>query len=373
MQGVNTDELLGYKNKEGDGDGGDGDGGDRDGEDGDEDNDSNTKSCHLKFQCKVRLDVTQQVEGNRCPGGLKRQCTMRKAWEVSTCFDLTLMTPLTAIRNPGIRWGSLTERGYQGWHHGWTHNAPFHQILCWAAKMNPERRGHPGNICWGCQLFLFISIFNLDNLFLVTTEKLFFGALHVHKEQEAKNKGLCQIRPATSVTIWDAIKTVWMNHSSVWEGKLIHISCLSSLFNIFVVGLFPMRTHPISSPTHFLLTSQRNNLRQFTWHFWHITSVCSPCPVQLSYNCITKKNPVHSVIYGNLSWIAQNASGNRGDDLWALKLAELQPGKIQHPTHDTEIFTVFRLQGEEKAGKPGMKTVNAPTTLIFSPTDFFYY
>jgi hypothetical protein len=32
---------------------------------------------------------------------------------------------------------------------------------------------------------------------------------------------------------------------------------------------------------------------------------------------------------------------------------------------------VFGLQGEEKAGKRGMKTVNAPANLIFSPTDFF--
>jgi hypothetical protein len=97
VQGANANELLGYKDKEEDGDGGDGDG-----EDGDEDNDSDTKSCHLKFQRKVRLDATQRAEGNRRPGGLKTQHVMRKAWEVSTCFDLTLMTPLTAIRNPGI-------------------------------------------------------------------------------------------------------------------------------------------------------------------------------------------------------------------------------------------------------------------------------
>lgn len=37
-------------------------------------------------------------------------------------------------------------------------------------------------------------------------KKLFFGALRIRKEQEAHNKELHQRRPATSVTVWDAIK-----------------------------------------------------------------------------------------------------------------------------------------------------------------------
>jgi hypothetical protein len=37
-------------------------------------------------------------------------------------------------------------------------------------------------------------------------KKLFFGALRIRKEQEAKNPSLVQKRPATSVVIWDAIK-----------------------------------------------------------------------------------------------------------------------------------------------------------------------
>jgi len=37
-------------------------------------------------------------------------------------------------------------------------------------------------------------------------KKLFFGALRIRKEQEAKNPSLVQKRPATSVVVWDAIK-----------------------------------------------------------------------------------------------------------------------------------------------------------------------
>jgi hypothetical protein len=37
-------------------------------------------------------------------------------------------------------------------------------------------------------------------------KKLFFGALRIRKEQEAKDPGLVHKRPATSIIVWDAIK-----------------------------------------------------------------------------------------------------------------------------------------------------------------------
>lgn len=68
---------------------------------------------------------------------------------------------------------------------------------------------------------------------------------------------------------------------------------------------------------------------------------------------------MRSAILGHLAWTTQLASGNRGDDLRALKIAELQPYLMKHPLNDgTKVFTVLAMQGEEKAGLKGMKTVS---------------
>lgn len=66
---------------------------------------------------------------------------------------------------------------------------------------------------------------------------------------------------------------------------------------------------------------------------------------------------VRCAINGHLAWTTQNASGNRGDDVRALKIAELQPYTMKHPDGKTDIFSVLAMQGEEKAGLKGMKTV----------------
>lgn len=55
--------------------------------------------------------------------------------------------------------------------------------------------------------------------------------------------------------------------------------------------------------------------------------------------------------------ISHGALSNRGDDFRALKLAELQPYGMTHLDGRTSVFTVLGLQGEEKAGKRGMRTV----------------
>jgi hypothetical protein len=64
------------------------------------------------------------------------------------------------------------------------------------------------------------------------------------------------------------------------------------------------------------------------------------------------------VINGHLAWTCQNASGNRGDDFRALKLCELQLYTFLHLNKETSIYSVLGMQGEEKAGKQGLKTVN---------------
>ncbi|KAJ7771090.1 hypothetical protein DFH07DRAFT_953710 [Mycena maculata] len=70
-------------------------------------------------------------------------------------------------------------------------------------------------------------------------------------------------------------------------------------------------------------------------------------------------------IWGHLAWTAQHASGNRGDDFRALKLAELQPHNMLHPDKRTSIYSVLGLQSEEKAGKRGMRTVINPVYSVF--------
>lgn len=67
---------------------------------------------------------------------------------------------------------------------------------------------------------------------------------------------------------------------------------------------------------------------------------------------------VKIAVKGHLAWCAQRATGNRGDDIRSLKLAELQPHIITHPNQDTKIDAVVGCQSEEKAGKRGMKTVS---------------
>jgi hypothetical protein len=69
-------------------------------------------------------------------------------------------------------------------------------------------------------------------------------------------------------------------------------------------------------------------------------------------------------INGHLAWTCQNASGNRGDDLRALKLSELQPYMFLHPNMETSVVCILGLQSEEKAGRRGMKTVSPKSSLV---------
>jgi hypothetical protein len=78
--------------------------------------------------------------------------------------------------------------------------------------------------------------------------------------------------------------------------------------------------------------------------------------------------PVSLVVKGHLAWTCQNATGNRGDDFRALKLAELQPYTWLHPDKQTPVYSVLCLQGEEKAGKRGLKTVSLPIREILLPS-----
>jgi hypothetical protein len=55
-----------------------------------------------------------------------------------------------------------------------------------------------------------------------------------------------------------------------------------------------------------------------------------------------------------------NASGNRGDDIRALRLCEMQPYEFLHPNGETAIFAVLGLQSdqEHKTRSKAMRTVS---------------
>lgn len=71
----------------------------------------------------------------------------------------------------------------------------------------------------------------------------------------------------------------------------------------------------------------------------------------------TESSQVRSTVHGHVAWTTQNASGNRGDDIRSIKLAEIQPYTLLHPDGRTQMTSVIAMQGEEKAGLKGMKTV----------------
>lgn len=78
-----------------------------------------------------------------------------------------------------------------------------------------------------------------------------------------------------------------------------------------------------------------------------------------------KHRELRSVINGHLAWTCQHATGNRGDDFRALKLAELQPYTLLHPNRQTEIHAGLGLQGQEKAGRRGMRMTVNPSYSVF--------
>ncbi|KAJ7833402.1 hypothetical protein B0H13DRAFT_1914590 [Mycena leptocephala] len=138
-------------------------------------------------------------------------------------------------------------------------------------------------------------------------KKLFFGVLRIRKPQDAADPGLAQRRPATTFIVWEALKN-WMDEP------------LQRVRN----GL---------DEAHDALDIRANTL-------------LAECVLW----CLV---------------ISHGALSNRGDDFRALKLAELQPYGMTHLDGRTSVFTVLGLQGEEKAGKRGMRTVTNPSYSAF--------
>ncbi|KAJ7726564.1 hypothetical protein DFH07DRAFT_1000760 [Mycena maculata] len=137
-------------------------------------------------------------------------------------------------------------------------------------------------------------------------KKLFFGALRIRKEQDALDPSLAHIRPATSVIVYDSIKCR-MDEALERERSGL-------------VG--PDEDAPDIRANTFLSEVTEEQLKIIGLGF-------------LSHR------QLRLCLWGHLAWTAQHASGNRGDDFRALKLAELQPHTMLHPDKRTSIYSVI--------------------------------
>ncbi|KAJ7928710.1 hypothetical protein B0H13DRAFT_2311333 [Mycena leptocephala] len=156
-------------------------------------------------------------------------------------------------------------------------------------------------------------------------KKLFFGVLRIRKEQDAADLTLAQRRPATTFIVWESV-----------ECRMDE--ALERVRN----GLDESTEDaPDILANTFLAEVTDEQLQQIGYGF-------------------LRHRQLRLVVFGHLAWSAQHASGNRGDDFRALKLAELQPYAMPHPDGHTSVYTVLGLQGEEKAGKRGMRSVFLP-------------
>ncbi|KAJ7504099.1 hypothetical protein B0H11DRAFT_1853124, partial [Mycena galericulata] len=162
-------------------------------------------------------------------------------------------------------------------------------------------------------------------------KKLFFGALRIRKEQDAADPSLALKRPAVSVFVYDAIKCR-MDEA------------LERVRN----GLVPDEDAP--------------DIRANTW----LSEVTDEQLERIGQGFLAHRH-IRLSVFGHLAWTAQHASGNRGDDFRALKLAELQSHVLLHLDRRTAMESILGLQGEEKAGKRGMRTIINPVYTVFIP------
>ncbi|KAK7053211.1 hypothetical protein VNI00_003830 [Paramarasmius palmivorus] len=161
-------------------------------------------------------------------------------------------------------------------------------------------------------------------------KKLFFGALRIRKEQEASDVTLRSRRPSTTVTVWDELRARMDN--ALKKAR---------------EGLIPSEDAPDITANTFLASITEDQIRIIT------------------LKGFLGHRELRSAVLGFLAWTSQNQSGNRGDDLRALKLAELQPHTFTHPNGESAIKAILGLQGEEKAGKKGLRTIINPVYTAF--------
>ncbi|KAF8800373.1 hypothetical protein BYT27DRAFT_7117820 [Phlegmacium glaucopus] len=265
------------------------------GEDEDEELDLEDGDNFKQYQTQVRVSAAQRWEANRRAGGRKTQKSVVKSW------NIFLRHALEAGR---VRDDIVDE----------------HSLLLFidfsANRCRRDRRGEyiPNTRVGASQI-----------------KKEFFGALRIRKEQDAQDPSLATARPATTVHVYDAVKT--RMDEALREAR---------------EGLIPADDAPDIVANTFLAQLSDEKLMAIRYGF-------------------LDHRELKSTINGHLAWTMMNASGNRGDDIRALRLCEMQPYEFLHPNDDTAVFAVLGLQSdqEHKARSKAMRTTINPTYTCF--------
>ncbi|KAF7371837.1 hypothetical protein MVEN_00040500 [Mycena venus] len=311
VEGADAEELLGY-----DDDSEEEEEEEEEENSDEEDRDVNTsdeEAAHDAFKRTTRVQAVRRAEGNRCASGIKTQNSVVKDFEVKSCIPICPVIALTvsptqawkamALKEGKIKDGIIDE----------------HALLLYinysAEREKQTRRGVPipGSRLGASQI-----------------KKLFFGVLRIRKPQDAADPTLAQRRPATTFVVWESLK------------------CRMD------EALERVRNGLDES------AEDAPDIRANTF----LAEVTDAQLQEIGYGFLGHRQ-LRLVIFGHLAWSAQHASGNRGDDFRALKLAELQPYTMTHPDGRTSVYTILGLQGEEKAGRRGMRTVVNPSYSAF--------
>ncbi|PPQ75836.1 hypothetical protein CVT26_001130 [Gymnopilus dilepis] len=230
---------------------------------------------HEDFKKRIRVEETKRAEQNRRAGGIKTQNAMVKAWK-EFCTK--------ALANGQIKDEIIDEH----------HLLLYIRFCSERPKRTKKGVDIPGT---------FIGASHI--------KKLYFGALRIRKEQEARDPTLSARRPATSVHVWDSLRGR-MNEASQRTRD----------------GLVPAEDAPDIIANTFL------------------ASITDEQMAEVGKGFLTHRE-LRSVIFGHLCWTAQHAT-------------------FLHPNQETAIQSVLGLQGEEKAGaRKGLKTKINPVYTVF--------
>ncbi|KAJ6542561.1 hypothetical protein B0H19DRAFT_1267814 [Mycena capillaripes] len=174
VAGENAYEMLGYDDNDESDDEHEGDRG------GDDDDDEEGPQDMEPFRLGVCVTAVKRFEANQRAGGRKTQAAMVKAWNEFVGI----------ARKTGKIPDDIVDE----------HSLLLFIVFC-AERPKQTRKGFdiPGTFIGASQL-----------------QKLFFGALRIRKEQDAADPSLAKKCPATSVIVYDSIKTR-MDEALEWE------------------------------------------------------------------------------------------------------------------------------------------------------------
>ncbi|KAJ3833498.1 hypothetical protein F5878DRAFT_546479 [Lentinula raphanica] len=236
---------------------------------------------------RVRLQADDAWQNNRREGGKRSQKQVVKSWN--------------KFLDEAISKGEVKDRIVD-------EHSLLSFIMWTYARPKLNRRGieQPGTFVGASQI-----------------KKMFFGALHIRKTQEAANPLLQSRRPAVTNRVYDCVKTQ-----------------MDLALKRVRDGLVPNEDMPDIVANTALEKLSEQHMRRITTAF-------------------LEHREMRIAVDGHLAWTAQNASGKRGDDIRSLHIRELQPYEFLHPNKVTKINALLGLQGEEKYKAKGMKSVRA--------------